>query len=346
MYRACIFCSAALGANEAIEAFPVGKCLAFDAARGRLWAVCPRCARWNLAPIEERWEATEAAEERFRGARLRAQSENVGLAKLPDGTRLIRIGQAMPGELAAWRYGGQLVRRRRQYLIVGAAAAAGTAVALGGLTALGIGAGLFPFWSAVVGAWEEHKRKKVIHRVPAADSPTGQEIAVRRWHVQGAWLDDAGGDGIVLHVPDVGREKPEPDWRGRPRFSESGVVALPDVQARAVLGRAMVHVNSSGAAASEIQHAVRLLAESASAEEFLRSAAGKQYVLGKRRDMEDRQLAPTPALALEMALHEETERRALQGELAVLEAAWRDAEEVAAIADALPDDPLARLKGA
>jgi len=53
-------------------------------------------------------------------------------------------------------------------------------------------------------------------------------------------------------------------------------------------------------------------------------------------------LARPESLALEMALHEETERRALQGELAALEAAWREAEEIAGIADALPDDPLTR----
>ena len=40
-------------------------------------------------------------------------------------------------------------------------------------------------------------------------------------------------------------------------------------------------------------------------------------------------------LALEMALHEEAERRALQGELEELERAWQDAEEVAAISDNL-----------
>jgi hypothetical protein len=36
-----------------------------------------------------------------------------------------------------------------------------------------------------------------------------------------------------------------------------------------------------------------------------------------------------------MALHEEEERRALEGELAGLEAMWRSAEEVAAISDDL-----------
>ena len=40
-------------------------------------------------------------------------------------------------------------------------------------------------------------------------------------------------------------------------------------------------------------------------------------------------------LALEMALHEEAERRALAGELEELERAWREAEEVAAISDNL-----------
>lgn len=40
-------------------------------------------------------------------------------------------------------------------------------------------------------------------------------------------------------------------------------------------------------------------------------------------------------LALEMAAHEESERRAMEGELAILETAWREAEEIAAVADRL-----------
>ena len=45
MYRHCIYCSADLGANDAIEAFPVGRTVAVDAEKGRLWAVCAKCAR-------------------------------------------------------------------------------------------------------------------------------------------------------------------------------------------------------------------------------------------------------------------------------------------------------------
>jgi hypothetical protein len=50
-------------------------------------------------------------------------------------------------------------------------------------------------------------------------------------------------------------------------------------------------------------------------------------------------------LALEMVTHEESERRALEGELAVLEAAWKEAEEIAAIADDLlvPDEAKRRI---
>lgn len=44
-------------------------------------------------------------------------------------------------------------------------------------------------------------------------------------------------------------------------------------------------------------------------------------------------------LAAEMAVHEDLERRALEGELAVLESAWKEAEEVAAIADDLTSSP-------
>lgn len=35
----------------------MGRRLAFDGAKGRLWVVCRKCKRWNLTPLEERWEA-------------------------------------------------------------------------------------------------------------------------------------------------------------------------------------------------------------------------------------------------------------------------------------------------
>ena len=55
-----MFCNRSLGENRVVEHFPVGRRLAFDAERGRLWVVCRKCERWNLSPMEERWEAERA----------------------------------------------------------------------------------------------------------------------------------------------------------------------------------------------------------------------------------------------------------------------------------------------
>ncbi|MEW5929004.1 MAG: hypothetical protein AB1941_16210 [Gemmatimonadota bacterium] len=375
MYRTCIFCSADLGSNESIEEFPVGRSIAFDAWKGRLWAVCPRCARWNLAPIEERWEATEAAEKRFRDSRLRAHSENVGVAKLPDGTRLIRIGEALPGELAAWRYGGQLVSRRSRYLLVttGVTVAAGALVfgvpsllAVAGISV----SGMHPLLNVGNLLYQRKRAQRVVHRFGADDSPTGAPLELRRWQVNGARVvDDAGG--VALHLPNALESEPERTVDGRTAWSMPSLTVTGPA-ARVVLSRVMVDANASGASRRDVASALELLAGRPSAEDYLRSVAARDAPLplqrvssfGRRHGWRRAagrmrgevipvevqplrgRLARPESLALEMALHEETERRALAGELAALEAAWREAEEIAAIADALPDDPLHRLEGA
>jgi len=125
MYSTCLFCHAGLGRNEAIEHFQVGRRLAFDAAKGRLWVVCGHCGRWNLSPVEERWEAIEEAERIFRGTRVRVTTTHIGLARLPDGSELVRIGAPLRPEFAAWRYGRRFHRRRANTrLLVGSAAVA------------------------------------------------------------------------------------------------------------------------------------------------------------------------------------------------------------------------------
>jgi hypothetical protein len=65
MYATCLFCDARFRANDEVEAMPLGRRLAFDAAKGRLWVVCARCQQWNLAPLDERWEAIEESERRM-----------------------------------------------------------------------------------------------------------------------------------------------------------------------------------------------------------------------------------------------------------------------------------------
>ncbi|HXN75658.1 MAG TPA: hypothetical protein VN876_03410, partial [Gemmatimonadaceae bacterium] len=143
MYSTCLFCHTDLGANEAVEHFPVGRRLAFDAAKGRLWVVCRKCERWNLTPIEERWEAIEECERSYSETKLRVSTDQIGLARLSEGLELVRIGKPQRPEFAAWRYGDQFGRRRRKSIIQGAAIVAGVATIPFLGPALGISLGGF-----------------------------------------------------------------------------------------------------------------------------------------------------------------------------------------------------------
>src|SRR5689334_20323357 len=126
MYSTCLFCHCDLEANTELEMFPIGRRLAFDSTKGRLWVVCRRCERWNLTPAEERREAIEECERRFRGTMVGVSTDNIGLARLASGLGLVRVGPALRPELAAWRYGDQFGRRRRRHmLLTGAGVAVG-----------------------------------------------------------------------------------------------------------------------------------------------------------------------------------------------------------------------------
>jgi hypothetical protein len=388
MYRHCIFCSRALGVNDTLEDFPVGRSVAFDAWKGRLWAVCRSCGRWNLAPIGERWEAVEAAEKLFRDTRVRVHSENIGLTRARDGTRLIRIGEALPGEVAVLRYGGELIRRRRAHYWGGGAAVAGAGMTAAAGLPLLMAAGLpatVLFNSAQIASVvaQRRARRKVVQTIDAADSPTGAPLVIRREHLYDALLE-GGEDGsdLVLRLPPTVARRTGRD--SRCWDSDEAMLTLRGAAAQRTLARAMTDYNSRGATPQAVEQAFERLTAAGTAEEYRRSLTGNPLWLVRpegnsmRRNRRKGPLFPTPrqilgtfrgevmpinrkpaltfkdgrqplnptdALALEMALHEESERVALQGELAGLEAACREAEEIAAIADDmfLPDDTTDRL---
>lgn len=342
MYRHCIFCSGDLRANEALPEFPVGRRVAFDAVRGRLWAVCPRCSRWNLAPLEERWEALERAERLFRDARLRVQSENVGLARMADGAELVRVGDAVPGELAAWRYGRELLSRRLQHLLVGSGFAVASVVALG-LQFAGIVPALSVLGVHAYTIRHVRRGRQVLHRIPGNEAPGGRPMVLKYNHLGGARLTVDAGE-MALELPFA------PPVYG---VAERTLLLRGDA-ARAVLGKALVRSNQAGAKKMQLDSSLALLAAAGTPDEYLRHKAREAGGIGFRfidtvgdpdvRRAKRRPDPPTPMtapalLALEIALHEDTERVALEGELSALRAAWREAEEIARIADALPDEP-------
>jgi hypothetical protein len=114
-------------------------------------------------------------------------------------------------------------------------------------------------------------------------------------------------------------------------------------------GQVLPHINHKGASARTVQNAVAIAAQSNDAIGAFSDAA---HLAARARSWKDfgkrAKLTKMPEetrLALEMISHEDAERRALEGELHVLEEAWRQAEEIAALADDmfLPEDVSRRL---
>src|SRR5262245_46638811 len=98
MDSTCLYCHTWPGETPSIEEFQVGKRLAFDQKNGRFWVVCGTCGRWNLSPLEERYAAIESCERMFRATRARVTTDHIGLARMRDGTELIRIGAPLRPE--------------------------------------------------------------------------------------------------------------------------------------------------------------------------------------------------------------------------------------------------------
>lgn len=348
MFSTCIFCNKPLGRNESIEAFPVGERLAFDPARGRLWVVCRGCERWNLSPLEERWEAIEQAERLYRDTRRRVSTDNIGLAKLAEGTTLVRIGEPQRPEFAAWRYGDQFGRRRNRALMMAGGGVVGVAALIAGGAAAGVAMGSFGFLYVQVG-------RRLIYGSPeavVARVRTQQNglVDVRRRHLAESSIAATDNGQLRLHL----------------RF-KNGAEEFTGPEAERIAAIVLPKVNRFGGKKTEVAEAVQRIESVGNSERFLREAGrhaqgmiksmtdGVTPRKAKSRQMEFNKygLFSLPArerLAMEMALHEEAERRALEGELEELERAWADAEEVAAIADNLfipasVEEEFKRLKG-
>src|SRR4051812_40848632 len=361
MYTSCLFCHTDLGANHFLSAFPVGRRLAFDAKRGRLWVICTRCGRWNLTPLEERWEAIDRAEGLFRGTRLRTSTDNVGLARFRGGFELVRIGPALLPEIASWRYGTRLARfepdsegEPRPTLVVRGAQ----------LVARTTAAALVGYAHAVGFSDDAVLRMRTFRR--------GQGVLLR--------TQDQFGHPIVVRYAHLGAAelvRPEKDapWQLK-LHHDTGVATLAESPALRVAGKMLASLNVGVASHSEVSHAIAKLDEAGDPEGYFTRVASlaMRTSWGRYPDAPAEEVKPrgsfserlaiqlanrsfwgrggtgsdeqTPLfrlpavdrLALEMAANEDLERRALQGELEALHAAWKDAEEIAAIADEMFDD--------
>ena len=357
MYSTCLFCHGKLGTNDAIEHFPVGRRLAFDAAKGRLWVVCRKCERWNLTPIEERWEAIEECERAFRDTKLRVSTDHIGLARLKEGLELVRIGEPQRPEMAAWRYGDQFGRRTRRNAAYGVAGIGGMVALLWGGPAVGLfaGGGVSAVNLAFNAGFQWRHRRRPVARVTVHDDAgTPQQLSLARLHVGRVFLVALPDGGWALDVAHLSKnERLMYGMDGLRHLTQSVRVTGQDAQRAAA--QILPHINTMVGRASTVRDAVHVLEESGSADGTFalaaRTAPQRNWTHNWGRGISG-SLAylPTPVrLALEMAANENAERGALEGELHVLEAAWKAAEEIAGIADdmflpASVDDDLARLQ--
>jgi hypothetical protein len=181
---------------------------------------------------------------------------------------------------------------------------------------------------------------KILVRLPL---PDGSNLPVRRRNLDDVRLTPArdGPWSLVVSVsPDADRVM---------MFQGGGGIRFEGAEALHAARSLLPHMNRYGGSAAQVQQAVRLLEETSAPDELYARVAHDVDKKGRRRDPRIAQMPDEMRLALEMAAHEEIERRAMEGELARLEQDWRDAEEIAAISDNLlvpasVDDFLAKRR--
>jgi hypothetical protein len=293
--KRCAFCDAKLR----------DKRVAFDPARERLWTICGRCGQWNLLPYDA--SVVGRLEVAFTAANTRGGGTDVGLAELADGTTLVRVGSSW-SNFAAWRYGNRFIRRRWRWMI------------------LIIASGLFnqlrwerpilasAVWLAIaVAAVAVYAVLALRHKVCLVPLPDGTRAKLRNHHQGHARLRLSGGE-----------------WELHVRHDE-GESVLTGRDASRVVSVLLARLNYRGGRKFDVTLAIEMIERAGGPDkafatwltpEILAKSDGKLWNLPK-----------TLALALEMAAHEEDERRALAGELAVLRLDMRDAEHVARIVE-------------
>jgi hypothetical protein len=297
----------------------------------------------------------------FRGTRLRMSTDNIGLAQFRGTFDLVRIGPALLPEIASWRYGARLIRHETQPGPRRGVTRRGARFVTRAAARVAVG------YAHSVGLKDETVLKMRTFRrgqsvLLRAEDEAGLPIIVRYDHLGDAQL--------------VRPEKDAP-WQLKVRHDD-GTAVLEESRAMRAAGKMLAVLNFGAATQAEVRHAISKLDDAGDpfgyftriaslamrtswgrhpyaadsgeqpmpkgtfAEKLALQLANRSFWgRGGTTSEEQTPLFRLPAvdrLALEMAANEDLERRAIQGELEALHAAWRDAEEIASIADEMFDD--------
>jgi hypothetical protein len=245
--------------------------------------VCANCRRWNLSPLEERWDAIDECERLYRSTRARVSTENIGFARLAGDLDLIRIGKPLRPEFAAWRYGAQLKwRHRKAEIAAGVAGIAGVtaaaivappllaaAVPLFGPAFVGLGASA-PLWVVpgmiAMDIKDYWQWERVALRIP---SPDGRKLTVRVRHMwESAYYADRYTGELALRIAHDG-----------------GATHYDGDKALSAGGRLLARANWLGGAGGMVQRAVEQIDETGDADGFLHKTAARFSRFHGRRMM-------------------------------------------------------------
>ena len=317
LHTRCMYCRTAFPHSSLFSRIPPGTRFAYDPESGRVWSICNRCRRWNLIPLEERFEAVEELERAVRDdGTCIAATANIALYHTEE-LVLVRIGSALAVERAVWRYGRQLTarvpsnqraHRRLALMTAGAVARAGESI----------------------GAW----------KLDGDWGPAGV-VDVLRWQRFGsvAWNGRSGCPycGSVLHTLHF-----DSSWWLYPRMEEGRlVIGVPctrcdpwtpknvfDVtgdDAHVLLRRALAYQHVTGADERTVARATQLIHDAGSADALVQRLSSGRASLWR--------LGPLHTLAFEIAANHLAERRALENGLHGMLAEWRAEDEIARIVD-------------
>lgn len=206
------------------------------------------------------------------------------------------------------------------------AVAAGTAV-VGGAALAGLSLGGYWTFVFAVRIRKAVKDRRLIARIPTNE---GEMLTVLGRHVRESRIStDVGGEeGWKLELTHTGGSYA---LRGRHALHATSLI--------------MPKVNGTGGSRQLVERAMERLEAFDHPEQYMRSAAAFSSHASRAGDSLSK-LPVDVRLAMEMAANEESERFALEGEMALLEMAWEEAEEIAAIADnlTLPHDVERQLE--
>ena len=293
MYRTCAFCNATLSGDGGPSGLGVGRRLAFDEWRGRLWVICAACARWNLTPLDDRLERIAAVARAARQGQLLAASAQVAVIRWQH-YELVRVGRPPRVELASWRYGERLKGRERErakVVVPLTVAVVGLGIAVNVAAGGSLGILVWNFGRLADGVYVAVLGNR---RVRLAEPPIcaacGSVMQLRARHVQHGRLTKESETDLALLVrcPSCGAEG----------------ALLTGGDAAQALRRGLTYLNATRGARRRAEIAAREVDAAGGPDQLIRDISRREATL--------KSLRPERRLALEIAVDEQAEVRELE----------------------------------